>query len=93
MSGFDADQAWQLDPNVALRPEPFGALAYHYSTRRLSFLRSKKLVTVVESLSDHPSARAACQAAGVETREWPTYNLALASLATNSMITRRSPDG
>jgi putative mycofactocin binding protein MftB len=92
MSEFDADQPWQLAPKVALRPEPFGALAYHYSTRRLSFLRSQKLVAVVESLSDHPSARAACEAAGVEMREWATYNRALASLARSSMITRRSAD-
>jgi len=29
-------EAWRLDGSVALRPEPFGALAYHFGTRRLS---------------------------------------------------------
>src|ERR1700694_5873040 len=27
---FDAGAAYALDPAVAIRPEPFGALAYHY---------------------------------------------------------------
>ena len=31
--------ATTLDPQVALRPEPFGALAYHYGNRRLIFLQ------------------------------------------------------
>ena len=57
--------AWALDPQVSLRPEPFGALAYHFGTRRLSFLKSRTLFEVVESLSAQPSARAACDAAGV----------------------------
>ena len=38
---------WQLHPQVALRPEPFGALAYHYGNRRLTFLRSPELVELV----------------------------------------------
>ena len=47
--------AWELDPQVALRPEPFGALAYHYGNRRLTFLRSSDLVELVRSLGDHGS--------------------------------------
>ena len=42
---------------MALRPEPFGALVYHFGTRKLSFLKSKPLVTVVEALADHPERR------------------------------------
>ena len=44
--------AWRLDPDVALRPERFGALAYHYGTRRLTFLRSVLLADVVRALGD-----------------------------------------
>ena len=33
-------EAWRLDGSVALRPEPFGALAYHFGTRKLSFLKT-----------------------------------------------------
>ena len=30
---------WRLDDRVAVRPEPFGALLYHFGTRRLSRAR------------------------------------------------------
>src|SRR5690606_22285044 len=43
----------ELDSQVALRPEPFGALAYHYRTRRLIFLKHPDIVTVVRSLAAH----------------------------------------
>ena len=49
---FDAALPWQRARSVALRPEPFGALVYHFGTRKLSFLKSKQLVTVVETLAD-----------------------------------------
>ncbi len=48
---FDLERGWALDPQVALRPEPFGALAYHFGTRRLSFLKSRTLLAVVEGLA------------------------------------------
>lgn len=56
---FEPDARYTLDPQVALRPEPFGALAYHYGSRRLTFLRSPLLVQVVKSLPHHPSVAAA----------------------------------
>lgn len=33
------DEAWRLSPSVALRPEPFGALAYHFGNRKLTLLK------------------------------------------------------
>ena len=33
----DPSGCWQLHPQVAVRPEPFGALLYHFGTRKLSF--------------------------------------------------------
>ena len=77
------------DRQVALRPESFGALAYHFGTRRLSFLKSRTLVAVVESLADQPSGRAACRAAGVPPGEEPAYERALATLAESGMIRER----
>ena len=74
---FDADRRWRLHERVALRPEPFGALAYHYGNRRLTFLRSPDLVTLVEQLPTQPSARAAFDAAGIEGRRWPSFEKAL----------------
>ena len=86
---FDGGRPWALAPQVALRPEPFGALAYHFGTRRLSFLKSRTLLAVVESLADQPSGDAACTAAGVGDADLPTYRRALATLATTGMIRPR----
>ena len=79
---FDLERGWALDPQVALRPEPFGALAYHFGTRRLSFLKSRTLLRVVESLAEQPSARAACAAAGVGDER---------AAAVHARARRRSP--
>ena len=87
---FDGSRPWALSPQVAIRPEPFGALAYHFGTRRLSFLKSRTLLTVVETLADHRSSDEACAAAGVEPGELPSYHRALATLAGTGMISARS---
>ena len=85
------DGAYRLHPQVALRPEPFGALAYHYGNRRLVFLRTPELVTVVQGLDQHPTLADALAAAGVEERRWPSYCKALASLAEAHVICPREP--
>jgi putative mycofactocin binding protein MftB len=86
VTAFDAAQAWRLGSQVALRPEPFGALAYHFGTRRLSFLKSPALVDLVRSLDEHPSAHDAVVAAGLPDAEHPVYERALARLADTGMI-------
>ena len=87
--GFDVDLPWRMARSVALRPEPFGALVYSFSTRKLSFLKSKTLVAVVEALGDHPSAAATLTACGVTEAQRPAYVKALADLARSQMIERR----
>jgi mycofactocin biosynthesis protein MftB len=86
---FDAELPWQRARSVALRPEPFGALVYSFSTRKLSFLKSKMLVSVVESLGEHPSALAAIEAGGVPEAQRGSYVKALADLARSQMIEPR----
>ena len=49
-AAFDLDGAWELDSRVSIRPERFGALLYHFGTRRLSFLKSRTLLDVVQAL-------------------------------------------
>jgi putative mycofactocin binding protein MftB len=83
---FDLERAWVLDPQVALRPEPFGALAYHFGTRRLSFLKSRRLLAAVEGLAGAATAREALAAAGVGDAELPRYARALEALADSGMI-------
>jgi putative mycofactocin binding protein MftB len=82
---FDPSKHWRLHPQVALRDELFGALAYHYGTRRLLFLKSPQLVALVSSLEEFDSARAAIDALVSET-ERPTYTRALARLAASEVI-------
>ena len=86
---FDLDAAWQLHPQVSVRPERFGALLYHFGTRRLSFLKSPALLTVVRELGDARSAREACARAGVTETELPAYATALQTLASSQMIRPR----
>ncbi|MBX6354743.1 MAG: mycofactocin biosynthesis chaperone MftB [Micromonosporaceae bacterium] len=90
---FDLDQPWRLDERVAVRPERFGALLYHFGTRRLSFLKSPRLLDVVRGLAEQPTARAACARAGVSDAELPRYRAALAALAASRMIRPTGADG
>jgi putative mycofactocin binding protein MftB len=76
---FDGTRPWTLHPQVSLRPESFGALAYHFGTRRLSFLKSRDPVAVVESLADQPTGHDACRAAGVTDGSSARYERALAT--------------
>jgi putative mycofactocin binding protein MftB len=88
-AGFDLDAPWQLDAQVRVRPEAFGALLYHFGTRQLSFLKSPRLLAVVRLLGTQPSARAACTAAGVPAGDLLKYARALATLAASRMIRER----
>jgi putative mycofactocin binding protein MftB len=86
---FDLDRAYRLSPAATLRPEPFGALAYHFGNRRLSFLKSRQLVAVVRLLDSHDSAADALDAAGVPAEQRARYGAALAVLAESEVIDAR----
>ncbi len=83
---IDLSQSWRLNPQVAVRPEPFGALLYHFGTRRLSFLKNRTIVAVIESLADHPDVRSALTAAGVDREDEAPYLHALGVLAESNML-------
>jgi len=83
------DQRWELAPQVSVRPEAFGALLYHFGTRRLSFLKDRRLLAVVQGLGDAPTARQACARAGIGPSELRTYERALARLAETDMLRER----
>jgi len=82
---FESAQAWRLHPQVALRDESFGALAYHYGNRRLVFLKSRPLVELVTSLHEFSSADAALDALVPEAQR-AAYHRALARLAASEVI-------
>ena len=71
---------------MALRPEPFGALAYHYDNRRLNFLRSPDLVELVKNLEQHPTPRRAFDAQGLDQGRWPAFRKALQALASSDFL-------
>lgn len=80
------DEAWGISPAVALRPETFGALAYHFGNRKLTFLKRPELVRVVEALADHVDVRSALVAVGVPQQQHAAYAQALRGLAEADMI-------
>ena len=87
-AAFASERAWQLCPDVALRDESFGALAYHYGTRRLVFLKSRDLVALVTSLEAYPSAAAAMDTLVPEGQR-AHYERALSKLAASEVIGAR----
>jgi putative mycofactocin binding protein MftB len=84
------DRSLALHPQVALRPEPFGALAYHYDTRRLVFLKHVDLVRVVETLDAHDTVGAALTACGIAPERHAAFAAALASLLDSEMLRDRA---
>ena len=84
---FDPAGHYQLSPRVGLRPEPFGALAYHFDTRRLVFLKSVDLVDLVHGLAAHRSADEAIDVVvAPPAGRRPAYVRALASLCEAGVV-------
>jgi putative mycofactocin binding protein MftB len=87
------DTPLELDPQVALRPEPFGALAYHYSTRRLVFMKHRDVVAVANQLAEHPTLAATLQACGIAESRWPSFVKAFATLNESEIVRERAAAG
>jgi len=83
------DQALELHPQVALRPEPFGALAYHYGNRRLVFMKHVDVVAVAKQLADHPSLAATLEACDIAPTRWSSFATAFASLKSSEIVRER----
>ena len=83
---FDPDLGWRLHHQVAVRPESFGALLYHFGTRKLSFLKNRTIVEVVNSLDEQPDARSALRAAGIDDAKQAPYLHALGVLVKSNML-------
>ena len=86
-------EPWMLSPSVALRPEPFGALAYHFGNRKLTFLKRPELVAVVRGLGAAQDVRSALESAGIPASQHDSYAAALRGLAATGMIRpRKGPE-
>lgn len=88
---FDPTVGYRLHANVALRPEPFGALAYHYGNRKLVFLKSPRMVTLVKSLAQFASIDSALTPLNLSVRARENYLRALESLERSDMIVQQQP--
>lgn len=80
------DRSLRLSPDVSVRPEPFGALLYSFGTRRLSFLKDRRLLDVVQALGTSATAREACTLAGVPDEQLASYDAALARLLRTELL-------
>ena len=84
------DRMLELHPQVALRPEPFGALAYHYDTRRLVFLKHPDVVRVVRELDHDATVADTLTRCGISDARRPAFERALASLVDSEMLRDRT---
>jgi len=80
------DESWEISPQVSVRQERFGALLYHFGNRKLTFVKKRDLVTVLESLESQASVRAALESSGVAQSAWSEYVAALGRLASSDII-------
>jgi len=86
---LDAKRPYRVNPQVTIRSEPFGAIAYHHGNRRLLFLKSKRLVDVLDHLDGHESINAAVGAVTSTPRMAATLIKALTDLESSGVIDAR----
>ena len=84
------EESLALSPSVALRPEPFGALAYHFGNRRLTFLKRPELVSVVRGLDGSRPLVDVLVACGVPAWQWPVFEASIQRLVDSDMVVRPS---
>lgn len=83
------DLALELDPAVSLRPEPFGALAYHHGNRRLVFLKHPDVVAVATRLGEFDSLADTLAGCGIEHSRWASFATAFQSLRESEVVRAR----
>ncbi len=76
----------RVHPSVAVRPEPFGALVYHYGNRRLVFLKAPSMVRLLDALDGRRTVDEALAEADVPSADWAGHRDALASLIRSDLL-------
>jgi putative mycofactocin binding protein MftB len=83
------ERSLELHPQVSLRPEPFGALAYHYGTRRLVFLKHTDVVRVVQALAHHDTVGDTLDACQITEPRRASFESAIGLLLDSEMLRDR----
>jgi len=86
MDSLTLDHTLTIHPRVSVRPEPFGALLYHFGTRQLSFLKDRRLLDAVRACDGRRTLGEALAAAAVPVSQVERYRGAIATLVESSML-------
>jgi putative mycofactocin binding protein MftB len=86
MDSVALDRIYSVHPRVSIRPEPFGALLYHFGTRQLSFLKDRLLLDAVQSCDGTRTLAQAFAVAGVPESQTERYRQAVATLVRSTML-------
>ena len=81
------DRRLAVHPQVAVRPEPFGALAYHYGNRKLVFLRHRDVVRVLDELDGEATLAEILDECEIDEARWPNFDAAMTRLIESEMLT------
>ncbi|MFL0712112.1 MAG: mycofactocin biosynthesis chaperone MftB [Microcella pacifica] len=73
----------------SIRPEPFGALLYHFGTRQLSFLKDRVLLDAVRACDGTRTLAQALAEAAVPDAQVERYRRAVATLVHSTMLESR----
>ena len=80
------DERLTLHPHVTLRPEPFGALAYHYGNRKLIFLKHPDVVRLVKTLDGTGTTAEKLIECEIDEARWPSFEQALVNLHAAQLL-------
>jgi putative mycofactocin binding protein MftB len=86
MDPVSLNGTFTVHPRVSIRPEPFGALLYHFGTRQLSFLKDRLLLDAVRACDGTRTLAQALAEAGVPDAQVERYRLAVATLVRSTML-------
>lgn len=86
MDSLTLDHTLTIHPRVSVRPEPFGALLYHFGTRQAQLLKDRHLLDAVRACDGRRTVGEALAEAAVPASQLERYRGALATLVESSML-------